>query len=789
MFGDHAQIARANASKLSIFVYSLLCQTIWRQFIYEEVYIVQFCNMAKQKTPKKTLREKRLKQATKQLSSQTRRQKKKIAYFVVLGLMSIWLFWGLPLPTKLSAANFPVSTKIFDRKGQLIYEIFTDKKSDPVALDDVPQHVIDATLAIEDKDFYDHYGVSFTGVTRAAFNTLFRSKLQGGSTLTQQLVKNALLSPERTIRRKARELLLTLLVESIYSKDKILELYLNQIPYGSTAYGIGAASNLYFGKSAKDLTLAEAALLAGLTQAPTKYSPFGVNPDAAVSRQHVVLSLMVDEGYITQEQEEEAKNQEVKFAQAQSLTAPHFALWIKEQLAEEYGDAVVEQGGLRVTTTLYLDLQKTAEEAVAEEVAKLADQNVGNGAAIVLKPDTGEILAMVGSKDYQAEDEDGKVNIIFANRQPGSSIKPLNYALALRDEKITLSTPIADIPTCFAVVGQQLYCPVNYDFTFHGATQVRFALGNSYNIPAVKVLALNGLENFVEFAKEMGLSTLGDPENYGLSLTLGGGEVRPIDMATAFGVFANQGIKVEPFGILKVEDYKGKVLAETNTAEIEGDRILDAEVTYLISHVLLDNNARSQSFGAGSFLNVRGHPEVSVKTGTTNDFKDNWTIGYTGQAVVTTWVGNNDNTPMRGAISGVSGASPIWNIIMGAVLDKAEDGFYDADAEGHAWPQEPEGIVGRVVCWQDGRVANQEGDPGCESRFEYFLTGSLPAVNTEHRDVFIDKTTGALAGPDIPPEQIEPQGHQILFDPLGEMFCLDCPNPVPAWSSTIRYPL
>ena len=292
---------------------------------------------------------------------------------------------------------------------------------------------------------------------------------------------------------------------------------MNQIPYGSTAYGVEAASEMYFNKSAKDLSLAEASLLAGLTQAPTRYSPFGANPDLAKGRQEVVLTRMVEDGVISEEEADIARKEELVFAEPEDLKAPHFALWIKEQLAETYGDAVVEQGGLRVKTTLDLDLQEFAQEAVAEEVADLSDLKVGNGAAIVTRPGSGEILAMVGSKDYFAEDEDGKVNIILAERQPGSSIKPLNYALGIKDEKITASTPLADVPTCFGVAGQKAYCPRNYDYTYHGPQQVRFSLGNSFNIPAVRVLALNGIENFVDFATELGITTWHDPSNYGLS--------------------------------------------------------------------------------------------------------------------------------------------------------------------------------------------------------------------------------------------------------------------------------
>ena len=714
--------------------------------------------------------------------------RKKIVFFSVLAITFSWLFWGIPLPTNLSSEEMPVSTKLFDRNGKLIYEIYTDKRRTPIKLADLPPYVRESTISIEDKDFYKHYGFSLTGITRAAYNIVFKGKLQGGSTLTQQLVKNSLLTPERTVRRKIREFALTLLVEAIYSKDQILELYLNQIPYGSTAYGIEAASELYLDKAAKDLTLGEAALLAGLPQSPTRYSPFGANPDMAKGRQETVFKRMVEDKYINQEEADAAKAEVIKYAEITPPKAPHFALWIKEALAEKYGEALVEKGGLRVTTTLDLDLQEFAQDAVATEVAKLKKQKVGNGAAIVTRPKTGEILAMVGSKDYFAQDEDGKVNVILAKRQPGSSIKPVNYALALSDKKITLATALADVPSCFAVVGQALYCPVNYDTTFHGLVQARFALGNSYNIPAVRVLALNGIENFVDFAKKMGLSTLTDPSDYGLSLTLGGGEVRPYDMAVAFGVFANQGIRVPLVSILKVEDWKGKVYEETKPAETEGDRILSNEVTFLISHVLLDNNARSAAFGESSYLNVKGHPEVSVKTGTTNDRRDNWTVGYSSLITVVTWVGNNNNTPMSGAVSGVSGASPIFNRIIKEALDKAEKGTYNKEDDGHAWPRQPEGVIGKNICTTDGLLPpGGDDNPGCPTRFEYFLKDSLPkTAEGERRDIGINKTNGQLAAPDTPPELIETQNHPIYTDPLGTIYCLDCP--IASASATIRYP-
>lgn len=717
-------------------------------------------------------------------------RRKQIIFFSVLIGVLTWVFWGIPLPTQLANEQYPVSTKIYDRNGKLIYEIYADKRRTPVKLNDLPDYVKDATIAIEDKDFYKHYGFSLTGVARAAYNIVFERKLQGGSTITQQLVKNALLTPQRTIKRKIREFALATVVEGIYSKDTILEMYLNQIPYGGTSYGVEAASEVYFGKSAKDLTLAEAALLAGLPQAPSTYSPFGSHPELAKSRQETVLKQMVADGYITQEQSDEADKQELVYKKAEVTQAPHFALWIKQQLADKYGQRMVEQGGLRVTTTLDLDLQNFAQQAVATEVGKLKNYNVTNGAAIVTRPKTGEILAMVGSKDYFSEDIDGKVNIIFAKRQPGSSIKPLNYALALRDEKISLSTPLADVPTCFSVLGQPPYCPRDYDGTFHGAQQARFSLGNSYNVPAVRVLALNGINNFIDFATNMGITTFTDPANYGLSLTLGGGEVRPYDMAVAYGVFANEGIKQPLVSILKVEDWKGNLLEETKPKDIElnGERVLSPEVSYLISHTLLDNNARTQAFGPSSYLVVSGHPEVSVKTGTTNDRRDNWTAGYTADAAVVTWVGNNDNSPMSGAVSGVSGASPIWNKIMKDVLAKAEDGTYDPDEEGHAWPIEPSDIVGANVCSDTGNLPDDQNNPGCPTRFEYFLKDKVGAgIEAGQMDLQIDKTNGQLAGPDTAPENQEPQNHPFLLDPLGTEICLNCP--VASWSAQIKYPL
>ena len=733
------------------------------------------------------------------------KSKKKVVLFLVALLFLLFFANDLRLISQLTSYDqYPVSTQILDRNGKLIYEIFTEKRRTPVSLEELPIYLKQATIAIEDKDFYRHFGFSPTGIARAVYNTIFQRKLQGGSTITQQLVKNALLSPERTLPRKLREFYLALVIEAIYSKDKILELYLNQAPYGGTAWGIEAASQTYFGKSAHDLTLSEAALLAGLPAAPTRFSPFGANPALAKERQLAVLRRMVEDGYINQEEAQRVEEEKLVFKKPGGAVGIHFALWVKEQLVEEYGERMVEQGGLRVLTTLDLDIQRQAEEIVKTEVDRLKKQRVRNGAALVTYPRSGEILAMVGSKDYFADDEDGNVNVTLSPRQPGSAIKPVNYALGFLNKRITPATVFLDIPSCFNVPGQTLYCPVNYDGAFHGPVQARFALGNSYNVPAVKMLTLNTVEEFVPFAQKMGLTTLTDPSRYGLSLTLGGGEVRMVDMAVAFGVFANEGIKQNLVSILEVNDWQGRVPAGTRQGNIlknpqiqEGDRVLPMEVAFLISHILLDNNARSAAFGSTSYLAVPGHPEVSVKTGTTNDRRDNWTIGYNSDVLIASWVGNNDNTPMSGAVSGVSGASPIWNRIIKFALDKIETGevanLGDPPAGGsqkheHRWPRQPEGIKGAHVCTISGFTpqatpsATPEQpvapNPGCETRFEYFLAGTEPQEQEALRKiVHIDKTTGQLVTEKTSPENFDLQERSVLTDALGTVYCFDCPPP------------
>lgn len=712
------------------------------------------------------------------------------ASLALIGSVSyVLIFNDLPSPRKLRQDDaFSASTRIFDRNGNLLFEIFAERNRTPVSLNELPDYVSRSHIAIEDKNFFQHHGFATEGLLRATFNTLFRRKLQGGSTITQQLIKTALLTPERTIRRKIREAILALLTELIYSKDQILEMYLNHVPYGGTAWGIEAAAQTYFEKPASKLTLAEAAMLAGLPAAPTRYSPFGVNPDLAKRRQTLVLSRMVEDGYISKEEARNAEQEKLQFTTPTvDIKAPHFVLWVKELLVEKYGEHLVERGGLKVTTTLDLELQEYAHASVAAEIKELEGMRVGNGAALITKPKTGEILAMVGSKDFFDFEIDGQVNVTLRPRQPGSAIKPINYATAFETGRLTPASLLLDIPSCFFVPGQPLYCPRNYDYAFHGPVQARFALGNSYNIPAVKVLAVNSVESMIATASAMGITGWKNPDQYGLSLTLGGGEVRMTDMAVAFGVFANQGVTVPLQPILKVEDQQGNILEEYKPHQIEErvanlnkentltqkeqedetgpKRALSRETAYLISHILLDNNARTAAFGASSQLVIPGKV-VSVKTGTSNDLRDNWTIGFTPHVLVSTWVGNNDNTPMHPyLVSGITGAAPIWHELMEKALENQEP----------EWPEKPDGIIGMNVCTLTGLLPNPENP--CTTRHEFFIKGLAPkGVDQSRRGIWIKKDTN------LPPEEgdfenLELREHLVVSDPFVKDFCLDCPWP------------
>ncbi|MBU1071135.1 transglycosylase domain-containing protein [Patescibacteria group bacterium] len=725
-------------------------------------------------------------------------QKKRI--LLVFGLLIIgaiiFLLKDIPNPKKLTKSPAPVSTQILDRNGKLLYEIYTDQNRTPVKLENLPDHVKNSTISIEDKNFYSHHGLDFIGIARAFFKTVTGQRLEGGSTITQQLVKIGLLQdPSRTITRKIREAILAIATEIVYTKDEILELYLNHAPYGGTTYGIQSAALAYFDKNAKDLNLAEASLLAGLPQAPTRLSPFGANPDLAFQRQAQVLNAMVENGYITKEEAEDAKNQELKLSSpATTIKAPHFVFLVKELLVNQFGEDQVNLGGLRVTTTLNLDLQEYAQSSLSAEITKLSKLKVGNGAALVTSPSTGEILAMIGSKDYFDLDNDGQVNLTTALRQPGSSIKPINYAVGLL-KGWTASTMFLDLPTCYTITGQKTYCPKNYDNSFHGPVQLRHALANSYNIPAVKMLSLNGVESMIATASAMGIKGWQDPSHYGLSLTLGGGEVTMMEMATAFGTFANSGVTIPLNPILKIETYTNEILYQNELQETqdivsalalswndfwntkENERqlkcsntdcprtTLPEEVAFIISNILSDNSARSAAFGSNSQL-VIPNKTVSVKTGTTNDLRDNWTIGYTPDFLVATWVGNNDNTPMSYVVSGTTGASTIWNRIMRHLLESRKD---------HP-PTEPSGVKQYQVCNLTGLLAQQENQ--CDSRSEFFIKNILPRGQvTTKKQVWVRRSDKypILEGDETIDRDLEE--HTVLSDPFIKDFCIDCVYP------------
>ena len=593
---------------------------------------------------------------------------------------------GLPSPRDLTLRQIEVSTKIYDRNGNLLYKIYKDKNRTVVALDEIPPHVRLATLAAEDAEFYDHVGFSLRGISRAFFENLRSGKLQGGSTITQQLVKNALLTPEKTLTRKIKEVILSIRVELTFSKDEILEMYLNEVSYGGTAYGIEEASQIYFGKGVGEINLAEAAFLAGLSQSPTRFSPFGENPDLAFERQKEVLRLMRINHYITPKQEEEAQNQRLSFRTDKTdIKAPHFVMYVRGLLVDEFGEEMVEKGGLEVTTSLDLPVQLMAEKVVADEVERIKNLHVGNGAAIVLNPKNGEVLAMVGSKDYFDIANDGNVNVTLRERQPGSSIKVVNYAYALSNG-FNPASILDDSPVSFAVPGQPLYTPKNYDGQFKGKVPLRIALAESRNIPAVKVLASYGVGKMIEQGQKMGITTWDDPSRFGLSLTLGGGEVKLIELARVYATVASYGTRPEITPILQVKDYHGRLLKTSGEEKLP--EVVDKRIAYMLIDILKDNLARAGEFGITSYLNIKDHPEVAVKTGTSNDLRDNLTVGFSQDHLVAVWVGNNDNSPMARIASGVTGASPIWNKIMSALLaEKASTGW-----------KIPEGLIKAYDC-------------------------------------------------------------------------------------------
>ncbi len=665
----------------------------------------------------------------------------------LLGFLALitWILPGLPEPVLPSEPHGLYTVRFYDRKSRLLYEAPgpDSGKCSPLLLEEIPLFIRQATIATEDASFYSNPGFDLKGVLRAIIaNIRGREIIMGGSTITQQVVRNFILPPqeryEKSLRRKLREIILAWLLTKRYSKDEILAYYLNHTYYGNFTYGVQAAAEAYFGKKVWELSLAEGALLAGLPQCPSICNPLQ-NPEGARARLKVVLDLMVKNGYITREEAQLALNEKLQFAAAPfPIQAPHFVFFAQEEL--KHLPLRYRTHTLHVYTTLDLDLQREAEEIIRRHLEHLAQEkpphNVRNAALVALKPSTGEIVVMVGSPNFFDPSISGAVNMAIVPRQPGSAFKPLTYAVAL-SRGYTPATMLLDVPTTFLTSEGKPYTPVNYDRLYHGPVSLREALGSSLNVPAVRVLNEVGVKEVLELAKNLGITTLKDAERYGLSLTLGGGEVSLLELTAAYGAFANGGYRITPFTILRVEDSKGQILWEAKPRL--GPRVLDERVAYLISHILSDDEARAIGFGRWSVLNL-SRP-AAVKTGTTTDWRDNWTVGYTPGLVVGVWVGNADHSPMY-EVTGITGAAPIWHDFM----ERAERGLPPK-----GFPR-PQGIVEVEVCALSGKLPN----PYCpHRRREIFIHGTEPTEFCPlHRLVKIDAATSFPASTHTPLERV-----------------------------------
>ncbi len=688
-----------------------------------------------------------------------------LALLVVAGAAGAhFLLADLPSPHTLYEHQTGASSRILDRHGRLLYEIADPHvgRHVPMPLEEIPLSCRQATIATEDADFYTNPGVDIRGILRAVWINLQGGEvLAGGSTITQQVARNLLLSPQersrRTLLRKLRESILAWRIARTFTKDEVLALYLNEVYYGHLAYGIEAAARTYFGKSVRELSLAECALLAGLPQSPAYYDPL-TDPDRARRRQQVVLGLMAEQGYITPEQAELAARERLHFAATPfPIESPHFVMYVWAWLEQEFGAEALYTEGLVVTTTLDLDLQHTAEEVVRRHLARLSQaseesglREVNNAALVALDPQTGAILAMVGSPDYFNPAIDGAVNAALALRQPGSAIKPLTYAAAFSPhpspaafgggwgETLTPASVILDVRTAFPTREGLPYVPENYDHRFHGPVSAREALAQSLNVPAVRVLQMVGVDRLVTLAADLGMTSFGTGERFGLALTLGGGEVRLLELTAAYAAFANGGRRVEPFGVLAVRDARGHLRYQARP--VPGPQVLDPRVAYLITDILSDEKARAPAFGTGSVLNL-SRP-AAVKTGTSSDWRDNWTVGYTPQLVTGVWVGNADGRPMRD-VSGVEGAGPIWRDFMERAL-RGQPVVPFA---------EPPGLERVRVCVPSGLLPT----PLCpRTREELFIAGTAPTEPDNWYQLFrIDRATGLPAGPDTPPERVQ----------------------------------
>ena len=610
---------------------------------------------------------------------------------IVLLVIGVLLFSGLliwistmkiPDLSSFEDRRILQSTKIYDRTGEiLLYDLHQDVKRTIVPFENISRNIKNATVAIEDERFYSHFGIDIRGILRAMYSNLMNGDLlggQGGSTLTQQVIKNSILQNEKKLTRKIKEAILSVKLERVLTKDQILSIYLNESPYGGTIYGVEEASQAYFGRSAADVSLAQAAYIAALPQAPTYLSPYGNNRDALDKRKNTVLERMLNNGFITKDEYTSAKDEVVEFL-PQAITgirAPHFVMYIREQLVKLYGEEALAERGFRVITTLDYDLQQKAEEIVNRRSLDNAEKfKASNAGLVATDPKNGDLLVMVGSRDYFSEDIQGNFNITLASRQPGSSIKPFVYATAFSKGYLP-NTILFDVKTQFSPAcdadspssESPCYSPNNYNNKFLGPVSMRNALAGSLNIPAVKTLYLAGVKNTLKLAADMGLTTLNDPERYGLTLVLGGGEVRLLDMTYAYGVFANSGVRAEPRSILRIEDSQGNTILENPVSE---KQVIDKNVALLIADVLSDNVARTPLWGANSLVYFPNR-DVAVKSGSTNNLRDAWVMGFTPNLAVGTWSGNNNNSPMGGGLSGLITA-PTWREFMDYALEKIPD--------------------------------------------------------------------------------------------------------------------
>lgn len=604
----------------------------------------------------------------------------------IIFIIGVFIYFSKDLPEvgNVNSRFVAESTKIYDRSGEvLLYDIHGEEKRTIIPGSEIPQTIKQATIALEDHAFYTHHGIRFKAILRAVVSQVFGiGTKSGGSTITQQLIKNSILTSERTITRKIKEVILAIELEFTTEKEEILEMYLNEIPYGSNAYGIEAAANTFFGKNAKDLTYDEAAILAALPQAPSRYSPYGLNRELLKGRQERALSEMATLGFISQQQATDFKAVDVfaKIAKnREEINAPHFVFYVRDYLEEKYGAEYLEKNGLTITTTLDWEKQQIAERIVKEKALENKDNyNAENASLVAIDPKTGEILAMVGSRDYFDEEIDGQVNVALAKRQPGSSFKPYVYLQSFI-EGYTPETILFDVETSFGVDRAPDYEPQNYDGEFRGPVKIKDALANSLNIPAVKALYLVGLDDTLSLTEDMGITTLNDPDRYGLSLVLGGGEVTLLDHTAAFSVLANKGKRSDKQGILEVKDRDGQTLEEKDDQKAE--RVIEEEFIDMLSHILSTNKYRIPAFGTSSALAFNDRP-VAAKTGTTNENRDAWTMGYTPEVAVGVWGGNNDNSSMNNRGVGANVAAPIFrDFILEAYPDAEGQEFKKYDSE------------------------------------------------------------------------------------------------------------